>query len=305
VLVEERLQSPAAGIDPWRRRGAGGLGKQQGDGARRGRLGHGPPRRRGTRAGPPAAARDFLDECLGFGRGRDAKLAGKEAFELAPMPQRDILLARGDQEADDLTVGRLTERIGADRPPGEMERARQIPPCFRGTDHLRERSVEPLRQALSLWEDPVLVVTGEQLALVEGDGVAQPLLARGVRARLCRAVQKRLEPGDVRGDGGGVELHELAVREDHGSGRHARRLKLSPEKGERLAEAIATGARLALWPKQLNQRLPRMGTPVVVRQVGEQQRRLSGLKTRERTAAGKPGGWIRRYTHSPKELDAP
>ncbi len=126
-----------------------------------------------------------------------------------------------------------------------------------------------------------------------------------IRADLRRAIQKAFEPGDVRYDGVRVEMHEVSIREDRSTSGNTRWFKLSPERSQRLAQTIATRTRLAIGPEELDQHFSGMRAPAMVGEVGEQQCRLAGLKTRDRTESGSAGGRVLRYPQSAEEIDTP
>ena len=71
-------------------------------------------------------------------------------------------LAGGSQEADQVVVRLLAERIGSDRPPRPVEGARKIARLLQKGDQFPQRLKEALREPLSLRQDPLLEIAGQQ-----------------------------------------------------------------------------------------------------------------------------------------------
>src|SRR5579871_1073192 len=127
---------------------------------------------------------------------------------------------------------------------------------------------------------PVGVGSWEQLSPVERHHARQ-------RGGLLRAIlhtyallQCGLKLMHVRLDGGFIEANIVAVRHQNAAGSDPRWLQLTAHGGQRLLEAISSGGRLDLRPEDFHQIFARVVALRVVRQIGQQFRRLLGLETR-------------------------
>src|SRR5262245_31282293 len=117
---------------------------------------------------PVAAPRSRLcHQPVSIHAGAKAQLSGQNPLESAVLASRCIMLPRSCQQADHLTVGFLADRVGARRPTGNQEGMLRLPQGFETSYEAGAASPEELRQPLPLGEDPVVVVTGQQLAAIE------------------------------------------------------------------------------------------------------------------------------------------
>ena len=95
---------------------------------------------------------------------------------------------------------------------------------------------------------------------------------------LCGRFQRVLEPGYVRGDGGGIEADAESVGPDDGSLRHSRRLELVAKAGKGNREAVPKGGCITLGPEKLDQEFAGMDSLYIVSQISEEGGDLLSLK---------------------------
>src|SRR5438270_931265 len=95
-----------------------------------------------------------------------------------------------------------------------------VPP---GASSVNSKATVRGGQPLSLRLDPLLVVAGQQLALVQLRRLREPLHALALTARVLGSSEDRFEGGNIRGEGSRVELHAAPGRGDHRAGGDAGR----------------------------------------------------------------------------------
>ncbi len=142
-----------------------------------------------------------------------------------------------------------------------MDSPREIACMLQLKDQLVECLEIQFGEALSLRNDPVLKVAGKQLAGIEAHCLAEPVGLFDAAPHPRGRLERGLKPGQIGADGIRVQLHGSAAGEDHGARGDTGRLELVAQRRKREAEFVASGARLALGPELLDQRLARMGSP--------------------------------------------
>jgi hypothetical protein len=219
---------------------------------------------------------DFRCQFTDFVRWFSPQFLGKEPLQLSILAQGRLGLVHSGEEADHVVVCFLAQRIGADRAASILEGTREIARLLMGGNQLPQHLQKRLGQPLPLGQNPLLEMSGQQLALIQLDRLLQPPQPLGRRGERCR-VRIRREPGSagglelphIGGAGRGVQLRAVPVGDDDGTPRDAGRLQLAAERGESEAEAVTASVGVDLRPENLDEQFSGVGAVAVIGEVRE------------------------------------
>ncbi len=226
----------------------------------------------------PGRPPELLHQNARLLRGRASQLTGRDALPLLVVRQRSLHVARRELEPDHRAVRFITQRVGAHRPIGILQRAGVVTdPLEVVHDPLDRLEVAP-GEALSLAKDPQIRESRQQLSAVGLDRLdpGQHLLGRAGHLQ-CQA-QRTLEVSDIGRYRIGVQGHQVAPADQDTAGLHPRRLQLATQRGERGAEVTPARLRLGLRPDRFGQVVPNTRARVAQGEVAKQRARSLSTK---------------------------